>query len=306
MSLQSAWSCLRPSARQLPSVSRAFTTSAASLSSSNSVPPESPSYINLPTPPQSEEIRPERVRGHLPIPREVFPRAEGDRKVRGDYVDKTAPRRAKERELRSDEARWKTEMADSRRKNLEEGLQALWQRREKRDTARNARVARNFRANQRAAMAPEREDDRLTRSTVLDAMRDTKVYADPERFARAEKSRANVLGREEAKREARQDALRELYISASNFIVTEDDLKAEIDKVFTEDYFRMQSQSISRHGATENVWGVYGAPTSISNMLASTTGTATTRIMDADETEFDRSAKRQKRIAEEFTGGQME
>lgn len=304
MSLQSTWSCLRPSARRLPTASRTFTNSAAALSSS--VPPESPSYIKLPKPPQSEEIRPERVRGHLPVPREVFPRREGDRKMRAGYVDRTAPRRTKERELMSDVAKWKTEMADSRRKNLEEGLQALWNRREKRDQFRNARVARNFRANQEAANAPEREDDRLTRGTVLDAMLDTKVYADPQRFERAEQSRAKVQAREQAKREDRQDALRELYISASDFIVNEADLKTEIDKIFREDYFRQQSQTMGRYGAMENVWGVYGAPASTSQMLSATTGTSSTRIMDVNETEFDRSAKRQKRVAEEFTGGQME
>jgi hypothetical protein len=40
-------------------------------------------------------------------------------------------------------------------------------------------------------------------------------------------------------------------------------------------------------------------------MLETTTGTST-KLVDVYESEYDRSVKRQKRIAEEFTGGKME
>lgn len=225
--------------------------------------------------------------------------------MRADYMKKTAPRKSKDTEARSETQQWKREMADSRRKNLEEGLQSLWTRREKKDAQRNARVSRNFRQNNKASAAPEREDERLTRSTVLDAINDTAVHPDPERFSRADRSRSKTATRENEKRQARRDALMELYISASNFIVQESELKAEIDKVFAEDYFKKQGQTVGRYGATENAWGVYGKPPSIANMLESTTGTST-KLMDYDESEYDRSVKRQKRIAEEFTGGKME
>ncbi|KAJ2972001.1 hypothetical protein NQ176_g7406 [Zarea fungicola] len=97
----------------------------------------------------------------------------------------------------------------------------------------------------------------------------------------------------------------ELYINASNFIVTEAELKAEIDKVFTEDYFRKQSIMTHRPGATENVWGVHGKPPGIATMFENLTRTST-NMATADVSEFDHSVKRTKRIAEEFTGGKME
>ncbi|KAK4064073.1 uncharacterized protein Triagg1_9229 [Trichoderma aggressivum f. europaeum] len=305
MSLHSASNCLRPAVRQLSSASRSFSTTPAILS--NAVPPQSPSYIRLPSPPQSQtdEAKPPRVRGSLPVPRQVFPRSEGDRKIQPEYIQKTAPRSASEREPSNESQRWKREMAETRRTNLEQGLKALYTRREKSDAARNARVSRKFKEHNEAAAAPEREDDRLTRSTVLDAILDTQVYPDPERFARAQRSKFKVQAKEKAKYEARRDALMELYINASNFIVQESELKAEIDEIFSEDYFRKQSQFFQRYGTTENSWGIYGKPPSIANMLETTTGKST-KLMDYYESEYDRSVKRQKRIAEEFTGGKME
>ncbi|KAF5019425.1 hypothetical protein F66182_8568 [Fusarium sp. NRRL 66182] len=304
MSLNLTTSCPRAAARQLFAASRAFSTSAATLQHQQ-VPPESPSYIRLPTPPQSDEKKLPRVRGHLPVPREVFPRIEGDRKIQADYIRQTVPKAANARSPQNKSQEWKQKMANSRRENLEMGLKELWVRRNRRDAAQNERVSRKFRENHQAVKAPEREDDRLTRSTVLDSVLDTKTYPDPQRFSRADRSRHKVKTIEGAKREARRDALMELYINASNFIVSEKELKDEIETIFADDYFKKQGYSHARYGSAENTWDIWGKPTSINNMLETTTGTSS-KIMDFYESEYDRSVKRQKRIAEEFTGGKME
>ncbi|KAG6015996.1 hypothetical protein E4U43_004395 [Claviceps pusilla] len=272
---------------------------------SSSAPPESPSYVRLPTPPQSDEAKPTRVRGHLPVPRDVFPRLEGDVKIRSYYIERTAARPTRRRDGNSSVQRWKAALAESRRTNLKDGLDALWTRRLQIDNDRNDRVSRKFQQHNKAGAEPEREDDRLTRPTILHSITDTRVYPDPNRFSRANESRTKVLVSDNAKREARRDAIMELYISASNFIVHENELRVEIDKLFTEDYFRQQSQETHRQGSTENTWGIYGRPPSIGNMMETSTG-ASTKVMDLDESEFDRSAKRQKRIAEDLTGGKME
>lgn len=303
MPLSTARPLARHAVKQILSASRCF--SASLPAHSNRVPPESPSYIRLPTPPQSDEAKPPRVRGHLPVPREVFPRAERDRKIQAEYMQKTAPQPATIHESVTEEQKWKSTMAESRRTNLEESLHALWSRRSSIDNNRNTRVRRKFDEHNRAAAAPERDDDRLTRGTVLDSILDTRVYPDPERFARADRSRTKILAAEKSKREGRRDALMELYISASNFIVHETELKAEIEKVFADDYFHKQSQASNHRGVTENMWGIYGKPPSIANMMESSTG-ASTKVMDYNESEYDRSVKRQKRIAEDLTGGKME
>ncbi|KAI8683783.1 hypothetical protein NCS57_00043100 [Fusarium keratoplasticum] len=302
MSFHLTTSCPRAAARQLFVASRGFSTVAALQ---NQVPPESPSYIRLPTPPQSDEKKLPRVRGHLPVPREVFPRMEGDRKVQADYIKQTVPKPANPQPPKNETQEWKQKMASTRRENLELGLKELWVRRNRRDAVRNARVSQKFREHNAAAKAAEREDDRLTRSTVLESVLDTKTYPDPNRFERAEQGRRKVWAIEAAKRGARRDALMELYINASNFIVTETELKAEIERVFDADFFKKQGTAYGRFGSSENVWDIHGKPTSIANMLETTTG-ASTKIMDVYESEYDRSVKRQKRIAEEFTGGKME
>lgn len=230
---------------------------------------------------------------------------EGDRKIRADYIKQTVPKPAHKQKPMNETQEWKQTMANSRRQNLETGLKELWVRRNRRDAVQNERVSHKFLENHRAVKAPEREDDRLTRSTVLKAVLDTKTYPDSKRFARAKESRVKVKAIEEAKREARRDALMELYINASNFIVNESELKEEIDTIFAEDFFHKQGFDIGRYGSAQNTWDVWGKPTSIGNMLETTTGVST-KIMDFYETEYDRSVKRQKRIAEEFTGGKME
>lgn len=272
---------------------------------SSYVPPESPSYIRLPKPPQSEERKLPRVRGHLPVPREIFPREEGDRKVRPEYIQAVARKPANPQPPKNEVQHWKQIMAHKRRKNLQIGLETLYKRRNRRDEIRNARVSKKFKEHNAALVAPEREDDRITRSTVLDAIMDTKVYADPERFEKTEAAKLKVEAREQAKLEARRDSLMELYINASNFILTEDELKAEIETLFAEDYFKKQGQGMGRYGAAENAWDVYGKPPGVNAMLESAAGTSI-KLMDMFESEYDRSVKRQKRIAEEFTGGKME
>ncbi|KAG8675512.1 hypothetical protein FPOAC2_01574 [Fusarium poae] len=302
MSFGLATSGSRVAARQLLTASRAFSTSAATL---EQVPPESPSYIRLPTPPQSDEKKLPRVRGHLPVPREVFPRVGGESKVGLNYLNKTTPPPVSYRKPINDSQVWRKKMAITRRGNLGDGLKELWRRRNERLELHNERVSRKFEENHEAVKAPERADDALTRSTVLKDVLDTKTRVDPERFERAEQSRANNERTLSAKREARRDALMELYINASKFIVSESELKTEIDTIFAEDFFHKQGFDVGRYGSAENTWDVWGKPTSINDMLETTTGVST-KIMDFYETEYDRSVKRQKRIAEEFTGGKME
>ncbi|KAF5248540.1 hypothetical protein FAUST_203 [Fusarium austroamericanum] len=292
----------RVAARQLLTASRAFSTSASTL---EQVPPESPLYIRLPTPPQSDEKKLPRVRGYLPVPREIFPRAEDKHKRTPEYLAKTAPKPRFPKKAENKSQAWKKTMAEARRKNLSHGLNDLWLRQERRVSLHNKRVSHEFNKNHEAVKAPERADDVLTRSTVLSGVLETKTFAHPDRIRLAIQRQAKNRKILSAKREARQDALMELYINASKFIVSESELKAEIDTIFAEDFFHKQGFDVGRYGSAENTWDVWGKPTSINDMLETTTGVST-KIMDFYETEYDRSVKRQKRIAEEFTGGKME
>ncbi|KAF4587585.1 hypothetical protein GQ602_004278 [Ophiocordyceps camponoti-floridani] len=268
------------------------------------VPPQSPFYVRLPNTPQVDESRPPRVRGRLPIPRDIFPREERDRKIKPQYIQNVAPQATNLREARSASQRWKRQLANSRRKNLTESLGALWDRRARSEKVRNVQVKRKLEANERAAVAPERDDDRFTRTTVIQALLDTKTYPDEDRLTRAANSQKKVLARESAKREARRQALTELYISASDFIINVGELEEEIERLFCDDYFKMMIKEANRRGMQENVWGVHGKPPSISDML-SETGAFSSDVKDHNAVEYGRSVERHKRITEDLTGGRM-
>lgn len=294
---------------RLRATARALTTSQPARSSS--IPPESPSFIRLPDPPQSSEVKRSRVRGFLPVPRKIFPRADGDRKLRPDYIERTLPtsmtRKQPPRSGTSppnETQQLKAEMTQNRRENLRQSLQMLWERREKDDKMHRAMTSRKLAEKKQARAAPEREDNRLTRTTVLNSILDTKVILDPDRFRRADRSRSRTAAREKLKKEARRDALMNLYISSSKFIVDESGLEAHIDEIFRENYFKPNNSSIHDHGPRNNIWDVAGKPPSITSMLRMSMGISN-KPMHLNETEHHRSGLRQETIAEDLTGGKM-
>ena len=266
------------------------------------VPPESPAYIRFPQPAQSDETKGERIRGRLPQPREIFSKEEGQRKLTKAFMEQTVSR-GKQREPTSDRQAQKKMMADHRRRNLESGIKLLWQRKVRRDYKEAQLAKHETEANLAARAAPERKDDAMTRSTVHSSILDTTVHPDPKRFAEADRSRTRVANREIAKREARRDALMELYVNASDFIVSESGLRTEVERIFAEDYFKKQSNALGKYGVAENVWGAYGKPDATREWMQSTA--AQSGLMDEQESHYDRAAKRQKRISEELTGGKM-
>ncbi|OAA41423.1 hypothetical protein BBO_05409 [Beauveria brongniartii RCEF 3172] len=153
---------------------------------------------------------------------------------------------------------------------------------------------------------PLNSDTQKWKKQLADSRRENLAQGlqDPERFEKAERSRARVQALEDARRDARRDALMELYINATNFIVTEAALQAEVDTIFHEDYFRKLGIKSLRAGATENVWGVHGPPPGLASMFETVSRTST-NVANANESEFDHSVKRTKKISEELTGGKM-
>jgi hypothetical protein len=237
----------------------------------------------------------------LPVPRSIFPHKSSERKIDPEYLSKTAatPQSAR---TGSSQRQWKAEVAASRRQGLEEGLGELWNRHKHVKTTREMRSRANFQKNHEHRVARERDDDRYTRGTTLGALLDTKVYADPEKNKRLEESRQKIIDRDQHLKEMRRDALMELYVSASNFITHESELRKKIDEIFHEDYFEGQIQQYNKEWTIANVWGVHGYPPSTRNMLD-----LTSRSMGGGSPkDQSRTGYRQKRIAEEFTGGKMD
>ena len=303
---------LRPTAtRHVSSATRAFSATNpnskktpsrnSSQSYENVVPPESPRYIRFHQPVQSEEVKQPRVRGHLPQPREIFTKEEGQRKLTEAFLADTVPKGKNRTPVNAVQAE-KKHMADYRRRNLESGIKALWKRKTITDAKRTQETERKRQTNIRARDARGRKADLFSGGSFHSSILDTSVKPDPDRFAEADRSRTRVAQKEISKRESRSHALMELYMNARNFIVTEAELREEVEKVFSQDYFQQQSKLTGRQGAPENIWGVHGNPPSVSQMLQRNSND----LLSASNPAHERAALRQKKIAEEFTGGKMD
>ncbi|KAF6830969.1 hypothetical protein CPLU01_07022 [Colletotrichum plurivorum] len=287
-------------------LTRPFSTTSVALN----VPPESPAWIQVPQPPQSQasEVKLPKVKGTIPVPRDPFPAKDADRKIRPEYIEATMPKASNEASQRPVEPGSREEhrrrMAESRRENLEAALQGLYQRKQQRVEATTAASARRLRDHQRAANAPERQDDVLTRSSIISTLAKTQtVQADPLRYERAAESKARTAAIAQQKSEARQDALMEMYINASEFIVSEEELESEVDRLFAEDYWKRQGKSMAHD--SDNAWDVWGQPPTLQNMMDEMLRKRESAI-NFQQSEQDRTVKRQKVIAEELTGGKMQ
>lgn len=186
-------------------------------------------------------------------------------------------------------------MAETRRKNLREGLLELHERKKKTDSFMVRRsMAKQFR-RERILNQPEREDERLTRPSVVKAMQPTKysVLPDPDREERLARSKALLEAKEAEKKAERQDAIHTLYMNARNFITTEAQLAAEIERVFPEGDNPAWRND---HQPGENIWNL-GVPPTIQSIVNDSKKSEAAR--------WDVIQGRVKKLAEEITGGKL-
>ncbi len=269
------------------------------------VPPESPKYITIPEPPQSAEVELPPIKGHLPVPRDPFPKREGNRKVTPEYIAATT--RVSKAELageepRSEKGAHQRLMAAARREAFASGIQGLYVRKSQREIRLHARSEARRKANKAAATAPERLDDMLTRSTVLAATAlDTAVPLDPNRFEKAKAARVQHQQKMDAKAEARRDSLAQLYVAAQAFITTEAELEQRIESIFTEDHHKYNGTDFR----SESIWDARGIPPSVADMRADMFGMMGKVATEVNNKPMLQTTKRQKELAEELTGGKL-
>ncbi|EAQ93124.1 hypothetical protein CHGG_01359 [Chaetomium globosum CBS 148.51] len=267
------------------------------------VPPESPRFITIPEPPQSSEPKLPPIKGHLPIPRDMFPKREGDRKIKRGYLRAvTRVSKAERAGLapKSDEEARHRVLAAARRSALASGVHGLYERKVERQKRATERSERRRQANLAAATAPERLDDVLTRPTVRAATAlVTRVEADPERFEKAEAARAQHQERMAVKAEARRDALAQLYVAAQRFIIDEAELEARIEAIFTADHHR-----IGGRDRGQSIWDLDSAPVSVADLQAAMSGLSS-KAIEGHTSNAVKTTKRQKSVAEELTGGKL-
>lgn len=270
------------------------------------IPPESPRFINLPELPQSSEDKKPPVKGILPVPREIFHRRNnGSHKIQADFVEHTAPRSRAEaagEAPRSDRDAWKRALAESRRKALATGIDKLWARKNTREGRAKQRAESHRQRNLAAANAPEGLDDVFTRGTVPQATLETKVIRDPMYRERQLESQERTAALQQARSDARKDAIQRLYVEAGSFIVNEEQLAQRVEQIFGDAHFRNQGAWKGKLHA-ENVWDKHGPPTAIRGLFANLKGTSKKAVESYGAAGIQFTTRRQKMVAGELTGG---
>jgi hypothetical protein len=284
---------------------RAFTTTAAQLA----VPPEAPNFVDVPQSFQPDLVVPRRQKGILPVPRELFPPRQAD-KPSDEYIaratrDKLAKNVVPESKM-SELDRYRTRMALTRKKHLREGLLELHHRKEAMTRLVAIRSEQKRKERERLISQAERVDERLTNSSVPQAMKPGNALKITEADAEARRKKVSNIERQwREKAEERREALHTLYMNARSFITTDEQLDAEIEKAFPKGH-NPEFATDTKLG--DNIWNV-GSPATITDLLDASASRVRKDFSKAGLTETDRKfaidQERMKRIAEELSGGKM-
>lgn len=233
------------------------------------------------------------------MPRELFPARRADKPSK-EYLEAATTEPTNQPPIdpndpHAEVIEHKRKMAELRRQNLRQGLTELHNRKVKTESimikqSKEKNARREIILNQ-----PEREDERLTRPSVPEDMlpKWTPVLPDPDRKKRLAKSRKRLQKQAAKKENQQRDSLHTLYMNAREFIVNEEQLAAEIDRVFPEGE-NPAWRSDQQQG--ENVWNL-GAPPSLQSLVYEPKKNETTR--------WDLIQDRVKKLGGEITGGKI-
>ncbi|KAE8366179.1 hypothetical protein BDV27DRAFT_125634 [Aspergillus caelatus] len=273
---------------------RGFTSSA-----SLRIGPESPNFVDVPRTIQPDLPSKQHVKGTLPVPREIFPVRRAD-KPSEEYIAAATPLPSKETKVDPNDPHaqyinWKRRMAEMRRQNLREGLLELHTRKQRTDKSMMQRSVEKQKRRERIFRQPEREDERLTRPSVIQEMlpKRTPVLPDPNREERLTISKARLEATNAQKQAEQQDSLQALYMNARNFITTEAQLAAEIDRVFPEGENEAWRND---HQQGENVWNL-GLPPTVQSIV--------NESRKSEAARWDLIQGRVKKLGEQITGGKL-
>ncbi|KAJ5090810.1 hypothetical protein N7532_009494 [Penicillium argentinense] len=283
------------SARAANVQARGFSTTSTNLRAG----PESPHFIEIPRIIQpSNPIKP-KVKGTLPVPREIFPARRTD-KPSPQYLEAVSPARTTKPSRSADKLErgqqlFNQRMADRRRSHLRESLSVLHQRKRAAENTVFNRSKASQERRQRILDQPEPEDERLTRPSVVAAMlapNDT-FLRDANRDQRLAFSKARLEAKQAEKQAQQQDDIHSLYMNARTFITTEEQLSAEIDRVFPDG---LNDAWRNDHQPGENVWNL-GTPQTVQSIVNETRKSETAR--------WDVTQDRVKQLGEQITGGKL-
>ncbi|KAK4547134.1 hypothetical protein LTR36_001355 [Oleoguttula mirabilis] len=300
-----AWRCPQCTVRSFSSTPR-----------TQQVGPEHPRYIDIPEPPQQTVPDRKFIKGRLPVPRDVFSGADGDKKATDEWLEPHT--RSPKHEVtppQGSREEWKHKMSDMRRRNLREGIASLRVRKTRVEKRMSEQGAKNKAEREELLNRPEREDERLTApSHGLDLdylytvnLADHALH-DPTRAARLAFKTEKVAAHAQKKRDERLDSLHTLYLNARSFIVTPQQLDAAVDDAFgTPEAPHTFGDQSGTYGDAENaasVWA-FGRPERVQDILNRANRQGSRSAMDGAGGFSGVNKERIQRIAETLTGGKM-
>ena len=277
----------------------------SSTPSAQALGPQSPNYIEVPKPLQPSYPAKPAVKGHLPIPRDIFKTRNIHPKESEIFISRStrAPKNAKVPGPYSRDADYrlyKQRLAEKRRTALQEGVKELHERKVTSDAQYLSKIQAIGAYRREVAMAPPREVDVLTQTSVAKGIRDFLTDALPPRPDIMKARRSAYERRVKKIQDVRTSRLHDLYTNARTFIVDEQQLDEAIEKTFgTEDLpmgWDMKGNMGPRNEGKEGLSPWQGPlPEGVGERLQKLKGGEGVGL----------AKERVKRVAEELTGGKM-
>lgn len=280
---------------------RAFSSTPTTLA----LGPQSPNYIDVPKPLQPTfPIKP-RVKGHLPIPRDVFKTRNTHPKESDIFIERSTrspkdPKQPGPYSRDADYRLYKQRLADKRRAALKEGVKELHERKVTTEAQYLSKIQAIGAHRRETAMAPPREVDVLTQTSIHKGIRDFLTDSLPPRPNILEARKKAYTRRIAKVKEVRASRLHDLYINAREFIVDEQQLDEAIEKAFGTDESPMgwdiKGNMGPRHEGKEGLSPWHGPlPEGVADMLQKLKGGEGVGL----------AQERVKKVAEELTGGKL-
>lgn len=292
---------------------RPTTRSFASSANRKAIPPESPNFVDVPTSFQPDLYVPRRLKGKLPVPRELFPVQRPD-KPSPQYIENVTPDMKPENMTPASRqtplGQHRSRMSSLRKQHLRSSLVDLHARKQYIIRQIDARSTAKLEESERLRHQPIREDERLTNVSTPTAMlpRKTTLYTEENAEAIWNSKQENVLRQQDKRDSMNSYALHSLYMNARNFVTTEEQLLAEIEKKFLPGGRNAEFRRSDFAETGDNIW-VKGVPSTVKDLISESSSQTPRNGQPPPpsdvKTKYRKDQERMQRIAEELTGGKI-
>jgi hypothetical protein len=174
----------------------------------------------------------------------------------------------------------------------------------------DARSTAKLEESERLRHQSIREDERLTNVSTPEMMlpRKTSMLSEEEATAVYRKKAKHVSWEQYKQQRMNRYALHSLYMNARNFITTEEQLLAEVEKKFLPGGRNPDFRRSDFAETGDNIW-VKGVPSTVKDLIHENTARAPKNGQPPPpsdmKTKYRKDQERMQRIAEELTGGKI-